>query len=45
MEPDGEYASGMDYSRIVPILVEAIKRQQLQIESLRREMGKLKTKP
>jgi hypothetical protein len=39
-EDDGVYAKGMDYSKLTPILVEAIKEQQDQIEQLQSELCK-----
>ena len=35
MEDDGINARGLDYSRLVPLLIEAIKAQQMEIEELR----------
>ena len=44
-EKDGSgYASGMDYGKLTPILVEAIKEQQKEINSLKEEVAKLKEK-
>jgi hypothetical protein len=34
-EPDGVYANSVDYSKTTPMLVQAIKEQQRQIEELR----------
>jgi hypothetical protein len=34
-EPNGTDAAGLDYSRLVPILIQAIKEQQKEIEELR----------
>jgi hypothetical protein len=43
-EKDGSgYTSGMDYSKLTPLLVEAIKEQQKQIENLKTEIETLKT--
>jgi len=42
-ESDGSgYTTGMDYSKLTPVLVEAIKEQQKQIEELKAEVRKLK---
>ncbi|MEM6263406.1 MAG: tail fiber domain-containing protein [Bacteroidota bacterium] len=37
-EPDGVYTSGMNYSAITPMLVEAIKEQQKQIQALQEQL-------
>jgi hypothetical protein len=42
-EADGVYATGMDYGAMTPVLVEAIKEQQSQIESMRAENAALKS--
>lgn len=42
-EEDGEYATGMDYSKMTPILLQAIKEQQGIISELRIEMETLRT--
>lgn len=43
-ETDGSgYANGMDYSKMAPLLLQAIKEQQQQIESLQRQLEKLTT--
>ncbi|KPJ85966.1 hypothetical protein AMJ57_01065 [Parcubacteria bacterium SG8_24] len=39
---DPEYATGMDYSMLTPVLVEAVKEQQEEIEELRAEIEELK---
>ncbi len=41
-EPDGEYATGLDYGAITPVLVQAIKEQQEQIKQLKAEIEQLK---
>ena len=41
-EVENEIAYSMDYSRIIPILVEGIKKQQLQIDILKSEIKSLK---
>ena len=41
-ENNGIDASGMDYSKLTPLLVEAVKQQQQQIESLQAEIDDLK---
>ncbi len=41
-EEDGIYATGMDYGALTPLLVEAIKEQQKQIDILKSEIIKLK---
>jgi hypothetical protein len=41
-EEGGVYATGMDYGKLTPILVEAIKEQQKQIEELQKTVCKLK---
>lgn len=41
-EENGIDATGMDYGRLTPVLVEAIKEQQKQIEELRNEIENLK---
>ena len=41
-EPDGIYATGVDYGAITPILVQAIKEQQEQIKLLKAEIEELK---
>jgi len=41
-EKDGKYAIGMDYTKLTAALVEAIKAQQKEIESLKTEIQKLK---
>jgi hypothetical protein len=40
-EEDGVYATGMDYGRLTPILVEAVKEQQQQIEQLKEKISAL----
>jgi len=42
-EENGIDATGMDYGHLTPILVEAIKEQQKQIEELKNEIKSLKT--
>ena len=42
-EKDGKYATGMDYGHLTPLLIEAIKEQQKQIENLKTEIEFLKT--
>jgi hypothetical protein len=41
-EPDGVYATGVDYGAITPMLVQAIKEQQEQIKQLKAEIEELK---
>ena len=41
-EPDNNYAQSMDYTKIVPILVEAMKTQQKQIDRLKAQITFLK---
>jgi len=41
-EPDGVYATGVDYGAITPVLVQAIKEQQEQIKQLKAEIEELK---
>ena len=41
-ESDTQYAQSMDYSKIVPLLVESIKSQQKQIDKLHAEIQSLK---
>jgi hypothetical protein len=41
-EPDGVYATGVDYGAITPMLVQAIKIQQEQINQLKAEIEELK---
>jgi hypothetical protein len=41
-EKDGVYTTGMDYSAITPMLLQAIKEQQVQIETLKAEIESLK---
>ena len=41
-ETDTQYAQSMDYSKIVPLLVESIKSQQKQIDKLHAEIQSLK---
>ncbi|MEW6007848.1 MAG: tail fiber domain-containing protein, partial [bacterium] len=43
-EENGTDASGLDYSRLVALLIEAIKAQQNQIDSLKQEIEQLKEK-
>ena len=43
-EENGVDASGMDYSKTTPLLLEAIKAQQAEIEQLMEEINKLKEK-
>jgi hypothetical protein len=43
-EQDGINAIGMDYGKLTPVLVEAIKEQQKQIEALKKEIESLKNK-
>jgi hypothetical protein len=43
-EPDGVYATGVDYGAITPMLVQAIKEQQRQIEELRAQIAELRKK-
>ena len=42
-EENGVDASGMDYSKITPLLVEAIKAQQIEIELIKAEYERLKS--
>lgn len=45
MKSDGSgYASAMDYGKLTPVLVEAIKARQQEIESLKREIAELEAK-
>jgi hypothetical protein len=41
-EPDGVYATGIDYGAITPVLVQAIKEQQRQIEQLKAQIEELR---
>jgi len=41
-EKDGEEMQGVDYSKLIPVLVKAIQEQQSQIESLKAEIQTLK---
>jgi len=41
-ESDGVNAQSMDYTRIIPVVVEAIKDQQKQIDQLQKEIDKIK---
>ncbi|NWG04286.1 MAG: tail fiber domain-containing protein [Syntrophaceae bacterium] len=41
-EPDGVYATGIDYGAITPMLVQAIKEQQKQIEELKAQINELR---
>ena len=41
-EKDRVYATGLDYGAITPMLVQAIKEQQAQIEALKAEIENLK---
>ena len=41
-ERDGVYARGLDYGAITPVLVQAIREQQAQIEALKAEIEALK---
>ena len=41
-EPDGVYATGVDYGAITPMIVQAIKEQQEQIKQLKAEIEELK---
>jgi hypothetical protein len=43
-EPDGVYATGIDYGAITPMLVQAIKEQQKQIEELKAIIEELRKK-
>ena len=43
-EPDGVYATGVDYGAITPMLVQAIKEQQRQIEELKVQIAELRKK-
>jgi hypothetical protein len=38
MEDDGINARGLDYARLVPLLIEAVKAQQLEIEHLKQQI-------
>ncbi len=40
-EPDGEYAIGLDYSKLTPILVQAVKEQQAIIEQQQAELAEM----
>ena len=41
-EEDGTYASGMDYSRLTPLLVEAVKELKTESQKLKAENEDLK---
>jgi hypothetical protein len=41
-EPDEVYATAVDYGAITPLLVQAIKEQQKQIEQLKAKIDELK---
>jgi hypothetical protein len=41
-EPDGVYATGVDYGAITPMLLQAIKEQQRQIEELKAQVEELR---
>ena len=41
MEDDGVNARGLDYARLIPLLIEAIKAQQLEIEHLKQQVVRL----
>jgi len=43
-EKDGVYITGMDYAAITPVLVQAMKEQQKQIEELKAEIAELRKK-
>ncbi len=43
-EEDGKYAKGLDYAKLVSVLIEAIKEQQRQIEGLKKEISELKSR-
>ena len=43
-EKDGEQMQGVDYSKLVPILVKAIQQQQAQIEELKAKVKQLENK-
>jgi hypothetical protein len=43
-DADGKTTRGLDYSKVTPLLVEAIKAQQQEIEGLRRENAGLRTR-
>jgi hypothetical protein len=40
-EPDGEYASGMDYGKLTPLLVEAVKALKTENDSLKKRIEAL----
>ncbi len=42
-EENGIDADGMDYSKLTPLLIEAVKEQQKLINEMRIEIEKLKT--
>ena len=43
MEDDGKNAKGLDYARLVPLLIEGMKQQQVEIETLRGDVKALKS--
>ena len=43
-ELDGRYTTGMDYSKLTPILVEAIKQQQATIDQQKQELVDLRAR-
>ncbi|MFC1603923.1 tail fiber domain-containing protein [Planctomycetota bacterium] len=42
-EPDGEYTSGMDYSRLTPLLIEAVKALNSETAELKDRLSKLES--
>lgn len=44
MDASGQYAEGLDYARLLPILVESLKTQQQVIEDREREVAALKAR-
>ena len=43
-EPDGINAQAMDYTKIIPVLVEALKEQQAEINSQKKIINELSEK-
>jgi hypothetical protein len=42
-EPDGQYANGMDYSKLTPLLVEAVKALKVENNELKKRLEVLET--
>jgi len=42
-EEDGQYATGMDYSKLTPLLVEAVKELKAEVDNLREEVTRKNT--